>query len=162
MTIVCAHGEVGEFCEKHDLVVCERYDGDIEAYNGSCRTLVTDQSMSQSEYYYIKDKLMRRGIDLISIDHKDTHEMLEFLGYVASRRKEKYGGRQPFGYQKRNGVVVENGAMMYVARRIIELRDSGMTLREIQEFPEIHHADGRKISVSTIQQIIKNRERYGK
>lgn len=162
MVVVCAHGDVDAFCESRDLRIGERYDDDLETYNGPCRVIVTDQAMEQSEYYYIKEKLMRRGIDLISVDHKDSQEMLDFMMYVASRRKEKYGGRQPFGYQKKNGVVVENGAMMYVARKIIELRDSGMTLRGIQEFPEIHHADGRKISVSTIQQIIKNRERYGK
>lgn len=162
MMMVCAHGNVVSFCESHDLRICDRYDDDLESYNGPCRVIVTDRTMDQNEYYYLRERLMRRGIDLISVDHKDSQEMLDFIMYVASRRKEKYGGRQPFGYMKKNGVVVENPAMMYVARRIIELRDSGMPLREIQEFPEIHHPDGRKISVSTIQQIIKNRDRYGK
>ena len=47
-----------------------------------------------------------------------------------------------------------------MARRIIEMRDAGITLRGIQEDKGVHHPDGRKISVSTIQQIINNRDIY--
>ncbi len=162
MMIVCAHGNVREFCDKQDMVICDEYNGELSDYNGGCRVLVTDRHMTKNEYYYFKDILMRRGINLISTEHEDTPEVLEYLAYSAMRRKESYGGRQPFGYQRKNGEVVENPAMMAVARKIIELRDSGMTLREIQSSPDIHHPDGRKISVSTIQQIIKNREKYGK
>ena len=79
-----------------------------------------------------------------------------------NRRKEVYGGRQPFGYVRRKGEVVENPAMMAVARQIIEMKDAGHTLRMIQDEEGIRHPDGRKISISTIQQIIKNRERYEK
>jgi hypothetical protein len=162
MMRVCAHGDVKNFCDSRDMLICSEYSGELGSYHGSCRVLVTGQKMSKNEYYYYKDILLRRGVELVSTEHEDTPEMLEYLAYSADRRKEKYGGRQPFGYQRKNGVVVENPTLIYVARKIIELRDSGMTLREIQEFPEIRHLDGRKISVSTIQQIVKNREKYGK
>lgn len=162
MTIVCAHGDVKEFCESKDLLICSEYDGELTDYHGGCRVLITDQRMTKTEYYYHKDLLMRRGVNLISTEHEDTPEMLEYLAYSADRRKEKYGGRQPFGFQRRNGVVVENTTLIAVARNVIDMRDTGMTLREIHESPEIRHLDGRKISVSTIQQIVKNREKYGK
>ena len=38
--IVCAHGEVSEYCKNRDMIIVERYDGDIEnVYNfveGQC------------------------------------------------------------------------------------------------------------------------------
>lgn len=162
MTIVCAHGDVKDFCESKNLLICSEYTGELADYKAGCRVLVTDQQMTKNEYYYHKDQLLRRGVDLISTEHEDTAEMLEYLAYSAECRRKKYGGRQPFGYQRRNGVVVENAALIAVARKIIDLRDEGVVLREIQEVPGIRHLDGRKISVSTIQQIIKNREKYGK
>lgn len=59
-----------------------------------------------------------------------------------------------FGFTKRNGEIVEIPAKIAVARRIIELRDAGKTLREIRENLSI------KMAMSTIQQIIKNRKNY--
>ena len=50
---------------------------------------------------------------------------------------------------------------MAVTRKIFELRDAGYTLRQISEHPEVGYLDGRKMSVSTIQVILKNRSRYG-
>jgi intein-encoded DNA endonuclease-like protein len=49
-----------------------------------------------------------------------------------------------------------------VVRRILELRDSGCAYREIREDAGVHHRDGRKLSISTIQIIVKNREEYEK
>lgn len=158
--IVCGHGNVTDYCKKRDMVIGEIWTGDIEKYNGPFHVLVTDREMSESEYYFLKGKMLASGIELISTRYKDNKLMTDYLSYQAAQRKERYGGRQPFGYYRRNGVVVENPAMMYVARKIIELRDSGVSLKKIQDNPEIHHPDGRKISVSTIQQIIKNREKY--
>jgi hypothetical protein len=86
--------------------------------------------------------------------------MTEFLAYQAERRKEKYGGRQPFGYRKIGDEIREIPEMIAVARKIVEMKDAGATLREIHECEGVCHMDGRKISISTIQQIIKNRERY--
>lgn len=158
--IVCGHGDVTEYCKAHDMAVCETWGGDLENYRGGCRVLVTDQDMSEQEYYYIKNKLMSRGVELISTRHKDNPAMLSYLAYAAERRKEKYGGRQPFGYRKVGTEIREIPEMIDVARKIIMLKDAGATLRQIHEAAGICHPDGRKISVSTIQQIIKNRERY--
>lgn len=164
--LVCAHGNVIEYCDEHGMTICENWHGEIRDYSGGCPVIVTDLEIGVQEFLYLKMQMSGKGYEVISTRYEVSPEINKFLDYVGAkerdRRKETYGGRQPFGWQKRNGVVVENSAMMYVARRIIELRDSGMTLRDIQNFPEIHHPDGRKISISTIQQIIKNRERYEK
>lgn len=158
--IVCGHGDVFDFCKDRDMVVCEVWDGDLENYKGNCRVLVTDQDMSEQEYYFQKGKLLGRGIELIHTRYKDDKLMTEFLAYQAERRKEKYGGRQPFGYRKIGDEIQEIPEMIAVARKIIEMKDAGATLREIHECEGVCHMDGRKISVSTIQQIIKNRGKY--
>lgn len=164
--IVCSHGNVLEFCRAHGMISVVQYVGDLENYDGKPRTLVTDQDMSESEYYYLKGVLMTRGVDLIHTQYKDDEKILEVLTYNAQRQREqhliRYGGRQPFGYQKRNGMVFEIPEMMAVARRIIEMKDAGFSLRLIRDDKDVHHPDGRKISVSTIQQIINNREKYEK
>ena len=159
--IVCGHGDVLDFCKDRDMVVCETWDGEIGDYKGPFRVLVTDQDMSEQEYYFQKGKLLGRGIELISTRYKDDKLMTEFLAYQAERRKEKYGGRQPFGYRRVGDEIREIPEMIEVARKIVEMKDGGKTLREIHECADIHHPDGRRISVSTIQQIIKNREKYG-
>ena len=158
--IVCGHGNVAEYCKEHDMAVYATWDGDIEKYNGIIRVLVTDQEMSEAEYYFLKGKMLGRGIELISTHYKDNKLMTDYLSYQAERRKEKYGGRQPFGYRKVGNEIREIPEMIDVARKIITLKDIGATLRQIHEAPGICHPDGRKISVSTIQQIIKNREKY--
>lgn len=160
--IVCGHGDVAAYCKDHDMVVCETWSGEIDNYKGSSRVLVTDKEMSENEYYYLKGKLLGRGIELISTRYKDDKLLTEFLAYQANRRKPKNGGRHPFGFYRRNGVLVENPAMIKVARKIIELRDAGRTLRQIQINPEIRHADGRQISISTIHVIVQNRGMYEK
>lgn len=158
--MVCGHGDVAEFCERMDMVVCEQYTGDIADYRGSCGVLVTAQDMPEMEYYMLKGKLMGRGVELISSRWIDDPRMIELLHYQVQNRKEKYGGRQSFGFRRRGDRVEEIPESMAVARRILELRDAGITLRGIQEDEGVHHPDGRKISVSTIQQIIKNRNKY--
>lgn len=142
------------------MVVCEEYDGDIADYSGSCRVLVTGQDLPEMEYYLLKGKLMSRGIELISSRWIDDPKMVAFLIHQAKSRKQQYGARQSFGFRRRGGQIEEIPDSMAVARRILELRDAGITLRGIQEDEKVHHPDGRKISVSTIQQIIKNREKY--
>lgn len=163
--LVCAHGNVMGYCDEHGLRIAENWHGDLLDYSGDCRCIVTDQEMGVQEFLYLRMAMFSRGYDLRSVHHPNVDEKVnEFLEYAGlqeqKRRREIYGGRQPFGFMRRNGVVIENPAMMAVARKIIELRDEGKTLREIQSVPEVHHPDGRRISVSTIQQIIKNRERY--
>lgn len=162
--LVCGHGDVADYCEKHDLTICEQYDGDLENYNGRCRVVVTDAEMTMQEYCYLKLRMFKKGIEVHSIHHELSKEMMELLSYINEqdrvRRKESYGGRQPFGWTRRNGEVVEIPEMIAVARRIIELRDKGWTYREIQMDKKVRHPDGRIISVSTIQMICKNRSRY--
>ena len=164
--VVCIHGDPSEFCEQNDMIPVAQYIGKIEDYKGDCRILVTDRDMSENEYYYLKGLLLARGVDLISTRYKDDEKVLGVVMYTAQRaqerRKQSYGGRQPFGYYRKNGEVLENPKMMAVARRVIELRDSGMTLTVIQDDENVRHMDGRKISISTIQQILKNRDKYEK
>ena len=163
--IVCGHGDVSEYCRENGLTVVARHTGEITDYAGAVKTIVTDQEMNVQEFLYIRMIMLSKGYDVRSIHHpRIDKEMDEFLEFVSLqeiyRRKEKYGGRQPFGYRKVGSEIREIPEMMYVARKIIELRDSGVTLRDIQNTPEIHHSDGRKISISTIQQIVKNRDKY--
>ena len=65
-----------------------------------------------------------------------------------------------FRSAKKNGRIVEIPERMAVARRVIEMRDAGYTLREIRESEDVYHTDGKKLAISTIQQIISNRETY--
>jgi hypothetical protein len=160
--VVCAHGDVAGFCEKHEMQILECYIGYLEDYHKSnCAVIVTDQVMTRQEYDSLKCTLFARGVELVSTEWTDDEVILRLL-HNQIQNRGKRGGRQTFGFMKKNGQIVEIPKLIYVARRIIELRDSGMTLKEIQNFPEIHHLDYKKISTSTIQQIIKNRERYEK
>lgn len=163
--IVCAHGNVTEFCRENGLTVAARYVGEIVDYRGEIKTIVTDQQMGAQEFLYLRMIMLGKGYDVRSIQYptidKKINEFLEFVGtQEIHRRKEKYGGRQPFGYRKVGTEIREIPEMIAVARKIIEMKDSGATLRQIHEAQGICHPDGRKISISTIQQIIKNRERY--
>ena len=162
--MVCAHGNVLEYCESHGFTVCEEYSGNLNDYDGNCRVIITDLDVSLQEFLYLKMSLSSKGYDVYSTRYEVTKEINELMTYIGarerSRRKNTFGGRQAFGFVRQGGEVIENPEMMAVARRVIELRDSGSTLRQIADSPEIHHLDGRKISVSTIQQIIKNRARY--
>lgn len=151
--IVCAHGEVSEYCKNHGMTICDQHIGSIEEYKGVCRVLVTDAPMGENEFYALKLKMLKRGVELVSVDHSDE-AMSEFVSYLAmqSRGSSGGGGRPRFG----SGSEAE----MAVVRRIFELRDAGRTLREISADPEVVRSDGRRISVSTIQGILRNREKY--
>jgi hypothetical protein len=158
--MVCGHGDVADFCKNRDMVICDEYSGDIEKYHGICPVLVTSQNMTEHEYYFLKGKLLARGVELISTIHKDREGMREFLVYQAERRKKNYAGRQIFGCRLVGGetVLTENGRA--VVNRIFEMHDSGFTLRQIREDEGVHHPDGRRLSISTVQLIIKNRAKY--
>lgn len=158
--IVCGNGDVAAYCRDHDMVVYEQYDGDPIDYRGNCAVLVTDREMPRAEYYYVKCELMGRGVELVSIHHTDDEIMSEFLAYAAERRKKRYGTRQMFGYYRKNGVVLPREDSLAVVRHIFALRDAGCTLRTIQEDPEVHHPDGRRLSLATIQKILKDRGKY--
>ena len=157
--VVCAHGKVAEFCETHEMQILETYEGNLEDYKGNCPVVVTDRKMTRQEYDDLKCKLFSRGVELVSVDWTDDEVILRLLRNQVEQRSKR-GGRQMFGFYKRKGVIVENPGQIVVARRIIELRDAGMTLRGIREHEDVRHLDGSEISMSTIQTIIKNREVY--
>jgi hypothetical protein len=131
------------------MIVIEKYSGDIESYCGVCRVLVTDQEMSAGEYYYLKGKMLAQGVELVSTRYVD----MENLAQGAVREvTDKRRGRRKFG----DGSEAE----MAVVQKIFDLRDGGSTLREISEHKEVGYLDGRKMSISTIQTILNNREKY--
>ena len=158
--LVCAHGDVTSFCEKRDMVIVARYEGDLESYDGECPVVVTAKRMTEYEYYYLKGKLLARGVELISNYHTDDCVLSGYAAYAGRRdaadRRKKYGGREKFGF--RDGKLTATGKA--VADRIFELRDKGYSYRLISADEGVHHPDGRKLSISTIQIIIKNREDY--
>lgn len=149
--VVCAHGEVAGFCEKHNIEILERYNGDLKDYSGSCAVIVTDQQMTREEYETLKCTMFGRGLELISTEWTDDAIIVALLRQTVERRKKR-GGRQMFGFTKKNGVIVEIPARMATARGIIEMRDNHKTLREIRE--------RYGLSLSTIQTIINNRDKY--
>jgi hypothetical protein len=158
--VVCAHGDVAGFCEAHEMQILESHIGNLEDYHKSnCAVIVTDQAMTRQEYDSLKCKLFGHGIELVSVFWTDDEVILRLLHNQIDNRKKR-GGRQVFGFTKKNGQVVEIPEMMVVARRVIELRDAGYTLKAICADRKVRHPDGKKISVSTIQQIIKNRDKY--
>ena len=161
--VVCAHdnhGKVAEFCEAHEMKILEWYTGNLrDCHKGDCTVVVTDQAMSRQEYDSLKCTLFGRGLELVSTDWTDDEVILALLRQTIEYRKRR-GGRQMFGFTKKNGVIVEIPEMMEVARRVIELRDAGITLKGIRADSGVHHPDGKKISMSTIQLIIKNRDKY--
>ena len=148
--IVCAHGEVSEYCENRDMIVVEQYSGDIENYGGVCRVLVTDQEMSASEYYYLKGKMLGQGVELVSTRFTDSENLSQ--GIVQKARERDHRGRRRFG----DGSSEE----LAVVRRIFELRDAGKTMKEIADDEDVHYLDGRRIPPSTIQVILRNRKKY--
>ena len=155
--MVCAHGDVAKFCRERDMVICDSWVGELRDYRGFCRVLVTDREMSESEYYFLKGELLARGVELVSIYHKDDRMLSEYLVFAEERRKAKYTARASFGYYRENGVIKEHPENIKVVHRVLELRDAGVTIRAIREDEGVRHPDGRKLSISTIQNIIKNR-----
>lgn len=158
--IVCANGNVLDFCNNHNMLIVEIYDGEIEDYKGVCRVLVTDKDMTEAEYYYLKGKMLAAGVELVSTWHDDRRGFSEFL--VQNMTNKKSGGRYMFGYQNMGGEVKLTDMGRAVVKRIFELRDIGYTYRKIQLDDGVHHLDGRNLSISTIQIILKNREKYEK
>lgn len=148
--IVCAHGEVSEYCENRDMIIVEQYTGDIENYGGVCRVLVTDCEMSPGEYYYLKGKMLGQGVELVSTRYVDTENLAQGAVKTAGEKVYGKGGRRKFG----DG----SDAEMAVVRKVFELRDAGVTLKEISE--KVRYLDGRKIPVSSIQVFLRNREKY--
>lgn len=161
--VVVAHGNVEAYCEAHGFVIGEHYTGDVSEYEGDGRIIVTDNCSDERDYYYLKYKLIQRGIELVST-HWSDEAIEEFVTYLNRRetenRRKKYGGRQRFGYYRKNGEVCIREESLAVVRRIFELRDAGETYQRIVDDPDVHHPDGRKLSISTVQVILRNRKEY--
>lgn len=161
--VVAAHGNVDEYCAAHGMIIYERHEGDVSEYRGSCLVLVTDNCEDLNDYYYRKYQLLRRNIELVST-HWGDESVDEFVRYMSDReaagRKKRYGGRVPFGFKKIKGVVVEDPESIEIARRIVMLRDQGWKYKEIQADEGVRYPDGRIMPLSTIQVILRNREKY--
>ena len=157
--MVCAHGDVDKFCGEHGLQITERYDGEITRYSGPCTVIVTAQRMDKNEYYYLKMTMLRRKIDVISVYFCDK-DLSDFVEYMSRQRRKKYGGRLPFGLRRVGGEVVKNPHEMAVVHRIVELRESGMSYREIVEHEDVRHEDGRRLTLTMVRNILMNLERY--
>lgn len=163
--IVAAHGDVKAYCKEHGMAIGEVYSGALEDYRGRCLVLVTDADLDKNRYHYLKYKLLKRKVELICIHRQTDAEVGEFISYLNSqerrRQQELHKGRVPFGFRRdRSGEEVEDPESIAVARKIVKLRDAGWTYRKIVEDPEIRYPDGRKLSISTVQVILKNRSKY--
>lgn len=162
--IVCGHGDVYDFCEERNMVVADLYNGEVAVYDGICRILVTDQEMSENEYLTLKKKMLVSGVELVSTKHVDETHVSKYIVYSIKQdndERRRVAGRCLFGYHRVNGEVVPHEEGMKVVRRIFELRDENNTYAKISKDDDVHGLDGRKLSISTIALIIKNRERYG-
>lgn len=157
--MVCAHGDVDLFCKRHGLEISERYDDEITRYSGGCDVIVTAQKMSKNEYYCLKMTMLRRRIDVVSVYFCDK-DLTEFVEYMSSKRRPKYGGRLPFGFRREGGGIVRNPHEIAVVRRIECLRASGKSYREIVEDDGVRHTDGRKLTLTMVRNILMNLERY--
>jgi hypothetical protein len=135
------------------MKVLETYEGDLRDYHGSCPVLVTDLMMDRENYDSLKCELFSRGVDLVSTHWLDDDVVVRLIRGDLERRRKR-GGRQMFGFCKKNGVIAEIPEKMAVARRVIEMRDAGYTLRQIQDDLDEYMA------ISTIQVIIRNRDKY--
>lgn len=160
--IVCAHcvsAEVERFCENHEMRILESYAGKLDDYEGRCAVIVTSEEMTRQEYDDMKCLLFGRGYELVSTTWTDDEVIVRLLHNQIEQLKKR-GGRQRFGYYKRNGIITVNPEKIKVAQRVIQLRDRGLTLREISYHKDVVKALGRELSISTVQVIIKNREIY--
>jgi hypothetical protein len=157
--VVCAHGDVSEFCEKHEMEILESYSGSLEEYKGNCAVIVTAEDLSREDYDSLKCSLFSRKIELVSVKWPDDEVILRLLRNQIELRGKR-GGRQMYGFYKKHGLITEIPEKVKIARRIIELRDAGKTLREIQAEAGGYYENGRPLSMSTISEIIKNRKNY--
>lgn len=158
--IVVAHGDVAEFCERHGFTIGSVYTGELEDYRGDGLVVVTDNCANEQEFYYMKLVFLRRRITLIST-HWENEDLNSFVRYLKNHdTRSKTGGRLPFGYTRIGDIPVLTPAGREVALRIIALREAGAKYSDIQKDDGVHHLDGRRMSVSTIQEILKNRNRY--
>lgn len=138
-------------------------------------------------YYYYKMLLRKKDIKLISVKEDFGKfgvfsELLEsFTLTVAKMERENInlrttsgrllkarnggysGGRAPYGYSISNGMYVINHDEEIIVKKIFELHDSGMSLRNIAvKMNELGYKTrkGNLFKHSTIDSVVKNRKTY--
>ena len=158
--LICGQGDVCSYCNSHGMIIAEEYTGEIRKYNGLFRILVTDKKMFESEYLVLKGEMLQRGYELVSTIYEDTPLIAEYVTRVASTKVESNKGRCKFGFHRVDGEIVPHEGKMAVVRRILEMKDAGYTFREIRKDDMVRHVNGKMLSISTIQLIIKNRKEY--
>lgn len=152
--IVAAHGNVDKYCEEHGMTIGERYVGAVEEYDGDRIVIVTDSLTDKNEYYYLKYKMLRRKKELVSIYHDDK-EFSGFIVYLTAREAEvrkSLKQRLSFGFYREGGEIKISDEHLEVARRVIELRDSGLSYAKIQA--------ECGLTVAVIRGIVENRNKY--
>ena len=161
--IVCAHGNVDNFCRNRCMIPVCRYEGDIEDYSGVCRILVTDSNISEKEYWLLKSTMLGKGVELVSTLYEDSEFISKFIvESLEAKHRKKSGGRCKFGFRNIDGEVKLTEAGRAVVKRIFELRDAGCSYHTIRNDESVRHLDGRILAVSTIQIILENRKFYEK
>ena len=156
--LVCVHGNCTEYCKEKGLIPVEVWSGELSEYRGKHSMLITDADISKKEYYYVKCKLLEKGVVLLSTRYEDDEDLTEYMEYFAARNKKI--GRQPFGLRVRDGKIVKIPREMEVVHRILELYDEGRSLRAISEDESVRRPDGRKLSIGMINNILNNRRKY--
>lgn len=138
-------------------------------------------------YFYFKMLLKKRDIELISVseDFGQYGPMAHFLeaftmcvaelerenitkrtsaGRVVKAKQGGYaGGRLPYGYKVTDGMLVVEPGEAEVVRKVFELRNSGMKLREITDVlceMGVRTQTGKEFTISTVQNILKNEKVY--
>ncbi len=168
---VAGSGQVDEYCSSQGYVVAQRYNGPPLEYDGAHSILVTDADMGLFEFYYTMWRLLFRGVTLVGTkDFGEAGKVLEkFVRYLVAqellrRRRERKGGRQPYGFHWRDGQVLQVESEMEMVREVFRLRDQEhKSYREIAELLTergYRTRGSREITISTVQGILRNRERY--
>lgn len=160
--IVCSHGNVGDYCKEYDMIATETHTGEILDYDGICRVIVTDQEMTENEYYSLKGLMLSKGYELVSVHHTDKRCLVNLIIHMTAKdleaRKKKFAGRYMFGTNADGWIP----GMRDVVMKIFDLKEVGFSLRQIKACPDVHHPDGRSVSISTIRNVLEKKEEYMK
>lgn len=157
---VVVHESSDAYCEQRGWTVVGHYNYRLEEYDWRCPVIVTGAKIGERRYYHEKFKLMKRGYTLLSSLYSDDG----FADYQYEQKKGKprvkRGGRLCFGFIRENGQEAADPVTMPVVQRIHELRNAGVKYKDIQADEKVCYPDGRSMSISTIQVILNNKERY--
>lgn len=159
-----AIGDVDEHCKRLKLNVLERWPGEPLDYRGPGKLIVWGGYHRMFEFYYVKYRLLRRGITLLGIqDYGDLGDVLDqFVKYLAQRDHETHrGGRSAFGWQWVDGKRVPVPEELRIADRVLLLRESGCSYREIVRRLEqdgMRTKEGKAIGITLIAGICRQKK----